>query len=295
MAMIASGPSVFPEGLLDVLNGGLGHWTHAPEFDSAAEAPESAAAALALAQSRLLEVLRRRLLVVDEHPTLSRMFTFQPSVDAFLLISFLDCFADLVKLRSSNPRARSQKRLVKVKAFLNDPATMQFLRRTCLAMQLTAHVQNICAQIQHDVEPFLVRLAKGAVHETVSNDLKRVLLALHLDADLDVSAAAALLLGKTTEFCLRFQQYREWPYRAWTLCREFNPEGYIVSCMDFVQMPSEDLDVGFGLELQRLARRVGATYQVMVRYLTSSEVQHAIALSFQASVVSSFPAERAFR
>ena len=282
------GPSVFPPGLLDVLNGGLGSWSTHSESESAAEAP------VGLAQSRLLELLRRRLLVVDEHPTLSRMFTFQPHVDALLLMLFLDCFDDLVKLRGINPRERNRNRVTKVRAFLKDPGSMQYLRRTSLALNLTSHVQNVCAQLRDDVEPLLVRLAKGEVHDIVCNDLKRVLLALHLDASLDVNAAVALLFGTAIELCLRFEQYRAWPYQAWTLCRVFNRQGYIVACMNFVQMPSEQLDIGFGLELQNLVRRSGPTDQDRVRYLLGDEVQNAIALAFKASAVSSLPAERAF-
>ena len=203
---------------------------------------------LAAAQFRLLELLRRRLLVVDEHPTLSRMFTFRPHVDALLLMLFLGCFADLVKLRSANPRERSKARVAKVAAFMNDAASMQYLRRTCLALQLAEHVQSVCAQTKQDNQPLLVRLAQGAVHNVVNDDLKRLLLALHLDANLDVNAAVALLLGTAIELCLRFQQYRAWPYKAWMLCRLYNPQGYIVACMDFVQMPAEHLDVGLGLE-----------------------------------------------
>ena len=107
----------FPQGLLDVLNGGLGFWSTHDESESAAEAPVAAPVALDLAQARLLELLRRRLLVVDEHPTLSRMCTFQPHVDALLLILFLDCFADLVKLRGINPRERNRNRVAKLDAF----------------------------------------------------------------------------------------------------------------------------------------------------------------------------------
>ena len=112
---------------------------------------------------------------------------------------FLDCFDDLVKLRGINPRERNRNRVTKVSAFLKDPGSMQYLRRTSLALNLTSHVQNVCAQLRDDVEPLLVRLAKGEVHDIVCNDLKRVLLALHLDASLDVNAAVALLFGTAIE------------------------------------------------------------------------------------------------
>ena len=215
-------------------------------------------------------------------------------MDALLLMMFLDCFADLVKLRGVNPRDRNKNRVTKVYSFLQNPDTMQYLRRTSLALNLTSHVQNVCAQLRDEGEPLLVRLSKGEVQNIVSRDLKNTLLALHLDASLDVNAAVALLFGTAVELCLRFEQYRDWPFKTWTLCRLYNPQGYIVACLNFVQMDSEQLDVGFGLQLHRLARRSGVTDSERVRYLVSSEVQDAVVLAFQASAVSSLPAERAF-
>ena len=65
------GVDVVPERLLLCLNNGLDSWTHtlsAPALDGSAQAGVRAV---------LLEVLRSRLLVVDERPTLSRFFTFR--------------------------------------------------------------------------------------------------------------------------------------------------------------------------------------------------------------------------
>jgi len=123
------GPRVFPARLLDLLNCGLRHWRHrpgaavpaaaaapaaaagapgaaarapgaafAPEAAAAAaEAPEDAGAQLMQeVRDELLRVLRKRLLVVDESPTLTRMFTFAGHIDGLLLMSFLECFNDLI-------------------------------------------------------------------------------------------------------------------------------------------------------------------------------------------------------
>ena len=90
------GDGVFPPGLLDALNGGVGEWVHCLSPGSAANAP---ADRLFGVRSSLLEILRRRILVVDEHPTLTRMWTFQTHVDCFLLLHFLGCEGALVKFR----------------------------------------------------------------------------------------------------------------------------------------------------------------------------------------------------
>ena len=125
------GNGVFPPGLLDCLNCGLGEFSHcltpgsaavasasaavAPGSDAAAPgsvaaAPGSAAAAPgSAAASRgsvagapevqiyakledvrfaLFHILRKRLLVVDEQPTLTRMFTFQTHVECFCCCIF---------------------------------------------------------------------------------------------------------------------------------------------------------------------------------------------------------------
>ena len=97
------GESVFPDGLLECLNGGLDQWTH-----FSADASPGSLARLQSVQSRLCEVLRHRILVVDEHPTLSRMFTFQKHVECFLLLHLLGILPKLVKFRAAQPREKSK-------------------------------------------------------------------------------------------------------------------------------------------------------------------------------------------
>ena len=83
------GTSVLPDGLLACLNGDITQWTHCST--SAAAAPGSAAGApgagsaaaapddpLAAVKQNLFEILRQRILVVDEQPTLTRCL---PSLD----------------------------------------------------------------------------------------------------------------------------------------------------------------------------------------------------------------------
>ena len=53
--------------------------------------------------------------------------------------------------------------------------------------------------------------------------------------------------------CIRFEQYRQWPYKAWQICSKFNPDGYSAACMDFLSIPSEQLDEGFSIPFRQLA------------------------------------------
>ena len=351
------GDSVIPPGLLLILNAGLQDWVHmclgatagassrasgALASSSVAPSPTSAASALASDASapacaraglrqehredvcdRLLDILRQRILVVDEQPTLTRMFTFREHVDCCLLLCFLGFLADVVKLRGTMPRGRSRKRVAKVLEFFRRPDTLQYLKRTSLALGLTAHVNALVAQKSHSAAsapdtaaaaprvpstaaqaaaqaavsppvPLLVTLAKGRVASVVEEDLVRVLGKLHLDPDLDVAACSSLLFATASEISMRFEQYERWPYAAWALCKEFNQDGYIQACLSFVEMDQARLDNGFGKPLRQIASRFGSGPLDQVRYLCTDSVQDAISLAFRASAVSSLQVERQF-
>jgi len=62
----------------------------------------------------------------------------------------------------------------------------------------------------------------------------------------------------------------------------------------FFGIPDEQLDVGFGLPLRRLANRAGNTGIQRFEYLISHSVQAALVLALESSAASSLPAERAF-
>jgi len=289
------GESVIPPGLLELLNAGLGEWAHCPP---AAGAPDSAARApseeerMVEVRDSLLELLRKRILVVDEQPTLTRMFTFQKHIECFLLMDFLGCSEQLVKLRRK-PNERNGKRSAKVNAVLSHQATPQYLRRTALALQLTGHVNGLCGQLHCDEGPLLVRLAGGVVGRNLDEDLRRLLARLHLDPSLDVGACVSTLLAVAMDLTLRFRQYMAWPYAAYKLCVRFN-EHYLAACFDFLQLPEGELDIAFSLPLRQLAQRFGETQAQQIQYLASPSVQNALEQAFRVSAASSLPVERAF-
>ena len=286
------GPGVIPPELLGYLNCGLDEWAHCLERGaSAVVAPDRRMEDI---RDGLLQLLRKRLLVVDEQPTLTRMFTFTAHVQSLLLMHFLGGLDILVQLRGTQLREKSRKRVVKVQTFMRSEDTPQHLRRTVLCLQLTDHATSVCSQLCDKGEPLLVRLSKGIVQRTACSDLGRVLGLLHLDPSLDAGACVASLLATAAELVLRFRQYKAWPFLAWQLTQRFNRDSYIGACLDFLQLEEISLDTGFGLPLRQMAHRAGDSDVERVAWLVSDPVQRALVLVFEASVASSLPVERAF-
>ena len=168
---------VFPDGLLQLLNGGLSEWSHLPPAAAAAPGSPFAAAtapggwSLPAVRRRLLELLRRRLLVADEHPTLSRFFTFREHVDGLLLIVFLGIGKKMFVFGSVRPVDKTSKRMRSVLAFLDHPLTDQFLRRTSLALRTLDHVRKTCAQLTSSGEPLLVRILSRHCVDCISTKI----------------------------------------------------------------------------------------------------------------------------
>ena len=162
--------------------------------------------------------------MVDESPTFSRMFTFSQHINCLFLLYLLRLMPELLQMRGAQHLERNRKRVGRVLAFMDRPDTDQYFRRTCLSLQVAAHVNALCAQLREG-EPLLVRISKGAVQHAVNEGAARLLGRLHLDPALDVAGAATLLFATCIELVLRFQQYRAWPCACWVLCRKFNPKG----------------------------------------------------------------------
>ena len=74
---------------------------------------------------------------------------------------------DLLQMRGTQPRERNRKRVGRVWAFMARSDTDQYLRPTCLSLQVAAHVNALCAQLREG-EPLLVRISKGAVQHAVN-------------------------------------------------------------------------------------------------------------------------------
>ena len=81
---------------------------------------------------------------VDEHPALTRFWTFEGCIARMLLMDLLDgfprkVFTDVL----TKPRPKNMKRITAVFGFFEHPECRQFLKRTCLAMRITSAVTNV--------------------------------------------------------------------------------------------------------------------------------------------------------
>ena len=85
------GSRVLPAEVLRVLNAGCDSWVHvSTRHDDEGYRCE--------AREALLSCLRKHILTVDEHPTLSRFWTFAGHVDRLLLIHLLQVYDDVFKI-----------------------------------------------------------------------------------------------------------------------------------------------------------------------------------------------------
>ena len=243
------GESVAPPKLDHCLNNGLGSWSQslsvialgaadaAPVFARgavvAAPAPGSALEpeSRRAARGAHVEVLRRRLLLVDEHRTLSRLFAFKDHMDCSLLLDFLGVASDVLTLNTVKPLQKYTKRLQSVLAILAEPYVPQYIRRAALALQLLDHAHRICAQLHGPGEPLLVRCQRAKWSGR-----------LRLDAALDVGAATLMILV-AVDVLLHFGQYKRYPYVCHQLCRSYSAHWRLHS-QKFLAVPDGELDLG---------------------------------------------------
>ena len=130
------------------------------------------------------------ILKPDDHPTLTRFFTFRGCVDRMVLVSILGLASEVFVVQRVEPRPENAKRLTAIQKFFRDASAMQALRRASLNLQLTGGVEALMASSGKDGEPPpVVRLVNGVVHAVVVERLRRLLTALHLDPSLDIGPA----------------------------------------------------------------------------------------------------------
>jgi len=113
---------------------------------------------------------------------------------------------------------------------------------------------------------------------------------MHLDRALDYAAAGTAVLATVLDSVLRFGFFELWPFLACLLCMRYNDD-YMDKCYEFLSLPQEKLDVGFGLVLQGLALGLG-TIALALNWLISPQVQDILVLIFESSAGSSLPVER---
>ena len=236
----------------------------------------------------VVRYLTKELFVVDEKPTLSRMFTFRGCVDHCLAMHLHGVVPHCVRLKSINPRPESKKRMTKVQHVFSDPAVGQYLRRTSLALQITGGVTALvctkddahCSEAKTPVgfakgaetsrpatsgagggpplpataaKPMLVRLCLGEGMEVARTRRMDILERLGDDPDLDAGAALGVILATETDIVLRCRPLRDYPIAMCLLVRIWFPDTYSDRIMTFLRTSRAKLDVGFSLQIHRLA------------------------------------------
>ena len=246
---------------------------------------ETSAAALA-------RVLVRTYLVVDEHPTPTRFWTFRDAIDRLLGMTLLGIHDKMLRQVTKAPRAENQRRLLAVRGFLLDPGAQQYLRRCSLCLQLTGIATSITGQTAAPrAVPLLVRLGQRAVQTAVSARLRELLVSLHEDPELDKAAALTSLLATAADIELRFAQYEGYPTALWKVTAAFNPEGYPQAALDFIGARPNTLDVGFSLQLHAAANSAGNDYDA-VAFMTSDRVQSILQLFLESAAATTLEVER---
>ena len=240
---------------------------------------------VAAAPTALIEVRRsffaclyKYLIVVDAHPTVSRMFTFTGCVNALLRALLLNIPADIFAVTKTKPQEENSRRLTAFRAYFTAAEEAQKLRSACLSLQLTFHATSIASQESanhQNKEPTLVRLGKGEVQQQTSTHFRDILHKLPLDEELDIDSALFSLLTTQVTIILRFDWYQDFPTRLWTLSKVFNGHNhaYLLAVNDFLQLPTERLDAGYSLVLQQEALALGTQ---ATEYLLGEEIQREI-------------------
>ena len=143
---------------------------------------------------------------------LSLVFSFRAVVDRMLTLYLLK-FPATGGLRTK-PSARevAQKRITRIQKFFCKSAVGQALRRDSLVLQLTSGVEAFMSTIPKDGEiPTLVALQQGKAHDILNKRLQRLLDVMHLDPDLNLSAATGALLGTVGDLKARLDEYLKCP------------------------------------------------------------------------------------
>ena len=124
------GERVLTKAVLSVLNNGCGVLEHALKADTSAECdrdPDDDKRGLV---ATLVEVGRACILVVSDHPTYTRFFTFREHLEALALLDFLGCHEHIMTLASVSSRVKNTTRLRRVNQFFRRADARDYLRRT---------------------------------------------------------------------------------------------------------------------------------------------------------------------
>ena len=200
---------------------------------------------------------------------------------------------DVFRVHSAKPREENSKRIALVCGFFSHPEAAQVLRRSSLVLQLSSAVEAVTAttRCRAEEEPVMVKLVKGGAQDVVVSRLRRIIGAMHLDPGLDLGPAICVLLATAVDLVVRFNMYLEYPFRLARLCRVWFPSFWYHYVFEFLHEREENLDVGVGLQLQRLAWAKGSETAALA-WLSSAPIQFFMQQICEEALSTSLPCER---
>ena len=294
------GKRVIPDSLCKLVNGAPGtldHWSGAPGLSR-----ESLIADVALE-------VERRCLRSEERPVTTRFWLFEGCVQTLFRWKLLDLpVADVLQTGVQKPRASNQKRISRVRRFLEDENARFLLALACLCLRLTSLATSITGQKNRrtsgeapemDVrEPLLVRLARGDVTQRAALELTCIFRALRHDAALTprLGEVVTRLLTTAGQIVLRFSQYAEYPARVVLMSRTYNPDAYYQEVLRFLHVGVKALDSGYSEPLRReawgVAAQAGGSQTEAILHLLSPSVQEELSTIAMAIETSTLDVER---
>ena len=308
------GKAILPDRLRKVLNatpGVLEYWCLGRSRGSMTETEYAAFVADVAVE------LERCCLRTEERPVTTRFWTFECCVQTFFRWKLFQLpAAEVLKTSVKKQRETNQKRISRVRAFLDAPETRFELAVACLCLRLTGLATSITGQKSRitrpgetdsvDRSPLMVRLAQGAVTERVAGELSSILGALHHDAVLapQLGVVVTRLLITAGHVVLRFKQYTEYPCRAILMSKKWNPDGFHQEILRFLAAREEELDTGYSVVLRKEAlasgrpcgsspgRPCGSSHTNAILHLSSPPVQEELATIAYAIETSTLDVER---
>ena len=241
---------VVPDTMVALWNNGVGNLSHMLPIgaDPVASRPELV--------RQFTAFLVESLLTPDEHPTLTRFFSYRVIIDAMLTMDLIGMPLEVFKLNKIKPREENQKRLKSVRNFFSDPEAKQVLRRASLVLQLTGGLEAFTAakpKQEGEGPPPVVAFLKGEAHALVEERLQRLFGLMSNDPLLQTGPAIGNLLGVAADLLLRFNTLLEYPFKLCRMCKRWFPEYYLHNIMSFLHADVQSLDVGVGAQLRDIA------------------------------------------
>jgi hypothetical protein len=139
--------------------------------------------------------------------------------------------------------------------------------------------------------PVLVSLATGEIQSKAGTMLTHLLARLGDDPALPSTRACTFLLTTYGHVLLRLLKFKNYPYKLYEISAELHPREWAHACSVFLEVDSDDLDLGSSYWLQREAKSRGPEAD-SITYLMSEGVPHELAQIVRSILVTSLSVER---